>query len=301
MSTQLSSTITSLQKEGISVAGSAKANAQRVGAELIERFGEQPGLDFVALQLALGGLVEDDLGLLLKTDDTHVHEVVGSRLQLRERNASFEQVFATLSGIRGAIGGVYGDAARVGLFGDVSALPQDPLELHRLGVRVHEQLTGDGFQLPPRKLAGFPPVDTEALAEGLKRELDRFADALATLNLERKDADVTLFDKNQGVGEFKRTVRFAAGCLASLYGLAGFDDLAAKIRPRRRAARRASAGDPEGGVGPSTGSDAAGNDAAGTDAADSGESAESESSEPSGEDSGDPARGEAPGPIGIVR
>ena len=81
MSFELSSTITSLQKEGISVADSGKTNAQRVGAALQKRFGtRQQGLDFVALQLAVARLVEDEMSLLLETDHTHVHEVVASRL-----------------------------------------------------------------------------------------------------------------------------------------------------------------------------------------------------------------------------
>ncbi len=286
MSFELSSTITSLQKEGISVADSGKTNAQRVDAELQKRFGAEPAPDFVGMQLALVQLVEDDLGLLLATDNTHVHGVVGSRLQLRQRNAGFDEVFDSLSGIRGAVAAVHGETARIELFGDVSALPQVPLELHRLGIRVHDQLIDDSFVLPEVRLAGFTPLDQQAVAAGLKPPLDRFGQTLASLSLERKDADATLFDKNVGVEEFRRTVRYAAGCLASLYGLAGFDDLAARIRPKRRSSRLGGGGDTDGG-GESGGA-----------AGESGGTSTEGSNSASGA-SGAPSA-EATGPIGIV-
>ncbi|MCP4247445.1 MAG: hypothetical protein GY778_10395, partial [bacterium] len=51
MSFELSSIITGLQKEGISVADSGKTNAQRVAAGLQKRFGGEQAPDFEGLQL----------------------------------------------------------------------------------------------------------------------------------------------------------------------------------------------------------------------------------------------------------
>ncbi len=305
MSFELSSIITHLQKEGTSVAHSGKTNAQLVTTTLQQRFGDSAP-DFLGLQLGLVELVENDLGRLLTTDATHVHGVVGNRLQIQERDAAFAATFEVLSAVRSAVEGVYGEASRVELFGDVSALPSDPLELHRLGARVQEQLRGEQFVLPAVRLPGFPPLVREELADGLKQPLDRLGQVLATLSLERKDADVTLLEKTEGIEEFRRTVRFAAGCFASLYGLAGLDDLAAKIRPKRRTPRRPNGSGPDTGNAPSgpepgvagTGSD--GSDSGSGNGPDSGPASESSDE---GDEAADPSR-RGPlgsGPIGIVR
>ncbi len=299
MSFELSSTITSLQKEGISIADSGKTNARRVADRLGDRFGDSQPLDFFSLQLGLAELVENDLAKLLTTDADHVRGVVGNRLQIQEREAAFAGAFEVLSSVRSAIEGVHGEATRVELFGSVSALPQDPLELHRLGVRIRDQLLNEAFVLPPVRLPGFEPLQRDQLASGLKPPLDRLGQVLASLSLERKDADVTLRDKTEGIEAFRRTVRFAAGCLASLYGLAGFDDLAAKIRPKRRAPRRPNGGGPDSDGGEETVSGVG-----------SGDVETRSISEPSGEDGKEPVStpiaGEHPGhtrsgPLGIVR
>ncbi|MCP3958930.1 MAG: hypothetical protein GY719_13845 [bacterium] len=238
MSFQLSSTVTDLQKQGISIANSGKTNAKRVADAIVARFSgrsRRPIPDFEGIQLGLARLVEDDMQQLIALDTSHVHEVVGKRLQLQVRDESVTEVFGILSGIRGIVTGTYGERTRVELFGNVSALPQEALGLHRLGVRVHGRLLDDGFKLPKVRYEGFPPLAREKVAGGLKKPLDRLGTAVATLSLERKDADVALLDKTAGVEEFRRTVRFAAGVLSSLYGLAGFDDLAARIRSRKRA------------------------------------------------------------------
>ncbi|MCP3960701.1 MAG: hypothetical protein GY719_22890 [bacterium] len=228
------------------------------------------------------------------TRSSHVNEVVAKRLQLQVRNGSVTEVFGILSGIRDVVTGAYGETTRVELFGSVSALPQAPLGLHRLGVRVHGQMLDAGFRLPKVLLVGFPPLEREKVAAGLKKPLDRLGTAVASLSLESKDADVTLLDKNAGVEEFRRTLRFAAGTLAGLYGLAGFDDLAARIRPKRRASRRGGGG-PDGGGGQSAGAD----ESAGSTDSESPEQDE-DASGPAGGDADATADG-ASGPIGIVR
>ncbi len=153
MSFELSSIITNLQKEGTSVGQSGKKHAQRVADRLVVRFGE-PTLDFLGLQMRLVDLVETDLSRLLTTDATHVHGMVGNRLQMRQRDAAFAESFGVLSDVRSAVEGVYGEATRVELFGDVAALPPDPWELHRLGTRIQDLLIGGDVVLPPVRLPG---------------------------------------------------------------------------------------------------------------------------------------------------
>ncbi len=291
MSVQMSSTITRLQKEGASVIHSGRRYAQRATDRLGERFGGAPPVDFLGLQLGLVELVENDLDRLLQTDATYVRGVVGNRRQIQERDAAFAETFGVLSDVRSVVEGAYGEPARVDLFGDVSALPADPRALHRLGLRVQGELRGEHLVLPEVRLPGFQPLDRVQLADGLAQPLDRLGQMLSTLGLERKDTNVNLHDKTEGVEEVRRTVRFVAGCLASIYGLAGLDDLAAKVRPRRRAPRRPNGSGPDG----------SGVESDHTGEAPAAESSdEEEEAEPEAPASGDVETGLKPGPIGIV-
>lgn len=246
MSIVLSNTITGLQKAAISVIDSGRTNARRVATALSPRFPGESGPDFLGLQLAMAQVVEDDMHRLLRADTSHVEGVVGNRLKIVERDQSTSEVFDVLSDVRSSVEGVYGTAARLELFRGVTALPSDPLVLHRLGLRIQSQLLNESFVLPSVKLAGWQPVDRQLLATGLDQPLGRLGSVLATLSIDRKGADGTLLDKTTGVEGFRRTVRFAGDCFASLYGLAGFDDLAAKVRPRRRSPRRPDGSGPDG-------------------------------------------------------
>ncbi len=283
MSIELSHTITGLQKTAISVIDSGRSNAQRVAAKLGERIQGEPVPDLLGMQLSLAQLVEDDMNRLLRVDASHVSGVVSNRLKIEERDKAYAEAFGALSDVRSSVEGVYGTAARIDLFGGVTALPSDPLVMHRLGLRVHDQLLSEDFVLPQVKLAGWQPLDRQQLAAGLEQPLGRLGSILATLSLDRKGADGTLLDKTIGVEGFRRTVRFAGDCLASLYGLAGFDDLAAKVRPSRRARRRPNGDEPDAaGKEPNTGNE----------------------SNTSGENVSEATDGEDPpavtGPIGIV-
>ncbi len=88
------------------------------------------------------------------------------------------------------------------------------------------------------RLPAWRPEDRIQLADGLKVSVDRLEQALDELEAERKSSDDSLLEKQRAIEGSDRTIRFGAVCLASLYSLAGLDELAAKVRPRRRAPRR---------------------------------------------------------------
>ncbi len=88
------------------------------------------------------------------------------------------------------------------------------------------------------RLPAWRPEDRIQLADGLKVSVDRLEQALDELEAERKSSDDSLLEKQRAIEASDRTIRFGATCLSSLYSLAGFDELAAKVRPKRRAPRR---------------------------------------------------------------
>lgn len=124
-------------------------------------------------------------------------------------------------------------------------LPTVPRRLYRVGLRVHGRLSDPDYPVPEPRLPG-PAVDRQALADDLDVPLSLLGEALARLGRERTGSDSSLFDKNRIFERCRRTIRFAAGSLAGLYGLAGLDDLAVKIRPKRRARRRSGGPDSDG-------------------------------------------------------
>ncbi len=241
MSAELSILVTRLKKEAASVAGSGRTHAPAVAEVLHRRFKPaegQPETDFLALQLALVRMVDDGLQEIDSHDESLVLDLDEDREQLAERVSAFEEATDVLGAVQSACDGVYGVKASRKLFGNVETLPRDPVQVVKLGRRVQRRLADPEYPLPAPRLKGWPPAERRTLAAELGDAIDRLDRALDSLTSERKSSENTRFFKAGAVDGFRRTLRYAAGCLGSLYGLAGFDDLADKIRPRRR--RRAA-------------------------------------------------------------
>ncbi|MEE8525864.1 MAG: hypothetical protein V3T72_18160, partial [Thermoanaerobaculia bacterium] len=267
---------TRLQKDGTSAADSGKANAVNVAEVLTPLLAPlvpegEPVPDLVAFQLGLARFVEAERDQLVALDQSHVTELSEDRESRRQRDAAYDGLYDQLSAIQDAWTGVYVAGAAAMLFDGVELLPQDPVALHRLGERVHTRLTSADFVEPEARLTG-QSLDREPLAAELGTWVGGLGTALAGVSRDLKDSDETLRTKQQAIDGFRQTLRFVARCLAGLYGLAGMDDLAAKVLPKRRASRRSGAKDggapaggaPDGpGTTPESGPDLASGDAAG--------------------------------------
>lgn len=246
MSAELSILLARLFKEAASVAGSGRTNAPQV-AEVLERrsapvSGEsQP--DYLSFQLGLVDLLEAELANTQGLDESLVDELDDDREQLAERNAAAVELTGKLNAVQAASRGLFGQSDSRKLFSYVETLPQDPVQLGILGQRVRRRLEDPAYPLPAGQLEGVEITSRQSLADDLGTSVDRFNRALETLGGERKTSDNRRFVKREAFDRFRLTVRHVAGCLAGLYGLAGFDELAAKIRPKRR--RRRGSG-PEG-------------------------------------------------------
>ena len=206
---------------------------------------EIPPPDFMGFQLNLVQMVEQGVVQLVKIDDAHVYELVQDTEKRKARERAAAAVAAKLSGIRSSVEGVYGKDASVKLFAKVTQMPTTPRAIHRVGTRVRDQLRDKSFVLSQEKLEGWDDPDRESLAAALDRPLNLLGAALAGIDIEVKDSKRSLLLKTRAVEETGRTIRGAAGCLASLYRLAGFDELADQILPRRRRRGAAANGDEE--------------------------------------------------------
>lgn len=247
MPAELSITFTHLEKEAASLIGSGRTFAQQVSDVLSQRAVAeegQPAPDFLGLQLSLVRMVETELEQIGTYDESLVEELDQDRDQLVERNSATAELTSQLSDVQSACTGVYGLEACRKLFGGVETLPRDPRRLTKLGRRVHRRLEDqEGFVLPAPRLEGWALSERQGLATNLGTAVTRLADALGALEDERKGSIGSRFVKDGAVDQFRRTLRHAGDCLAALYGLAGFEDLARRIRPTRRRRRRSAGGD----------------------------------------------------------
>ncbi len=245
MSAELSIALTRLRKEAVSVAGSGRTNAPAVSESLGRLFEPglgQPNPDYMALQLSLVQMVENELVQTEKYDESLVDELDQDRSQLAERIAATDEVTDKLTAVQSACDGVYGAEASLNLFSQFETLPRDPVRLAKLARRVRRRLADPEYPLPKPRLKSWPMAERVNVATELGVSVDRLDRALDVLTGERKASDNRRFVKSEAVDRFRRTLRYSAGCLASLYGLAGFDELAAKILPKRRRRRRATGG-----------------------------------------------------------
>ncbi len=253
MSAELSALIDGIQDEAASIASSGRTHAPAIAEALSERVippEGQPATDFLALQLSLVRMVEDGLVQIDSHDESLVDELDEDREQLTERNAATEELTTTLTAVQSACDGVYGIEASRKLFGNVETLPTRPKQLRKLGRRVHRRLDDPEYLLPEPQLTGWKLDDRQALVDDLGASVGRLDLALKALADERKASKEQRVVKGGAVEDYRRTMRYAAGCLASLYGLAGFEELAERIRPKRRRKRRSAdgSGDEGGGV-----------------------------------------------------
>lgn len=287
MPAEMSEITINLQKQGDAIVHSGKTHAPQVGATLVARWEKQqetslsgadespPKPDFEGFINGVVGFVEHDLEELVEVDESHVGELSDDREKREARDRTTGETRELLSHVQGAVTHVHGKEVSEKLFGHATKLPNDPTKVNRLGRRVVKNLRSGEIDLSEVRLPGWGPPNQEKLADELQRRVNRQGMALAGVGLDGASSDATLDAKHQAIEGYQRTIRQSAVCLGGLYRLAGFDALAEKILPRRRAPRRP--GEPDGDDGSATPAEA------GTPDAES-----------------DSEAGEPTGPIGIV-
>ncbi len=112
--------------------------------------------------------------------------------------------------------------------------------LLRLGRRVQKELREGDVDLSEVKFKGWDSPDPKEIATGFREPLNRLERSLTGVGSERAESDQSLVDKSRGISGYQRTIRDASRGLGALYRLAGLDELADKILPKRRAPRRSA-------------------------------------------------------------
>ena len=120
----------------------------------------------------------------------------------------------------------------MGFFGPTS---RDPVVLARQGRSVVKRLTSGSLPTPR---TAFMTLDHSSLAASLDDKVTRLEAALEGVAREGREAQLTLTEKHRAISDYDGVFVAVAGTLSGLFALAGLPELAARVRPSRRAPGR---------------------------------------------------------------
>ncbi len=234
------------EKEVLRIAGNAGTNAERMAKALSDRWRralpkDQKYIDVHQLQLC----VRDDLHRQRREihviEQEHLAQLADDRLERGVRDVAIPQLRGRLVGIQRLFDGAFGAGSSSGVFGDETVtIPRDPFPLLRLGHLAHERLTDPAFVLPESELVGVK-LTPRSLAKSFEEPLATLDAALVGLDEKLPATNVSLAEKTRKLDELKTQVGIAARFLEALYHLAGFSDLAQRVRPSTHRARNTAA------------------------------------------------------------
>jgi hypothetical protein len=167
---------------------------------------------------------------LVAADRAHEAEKADDAAVRRELEEAIEAVYREVVDFRTGLEAVGGTEATVnaGLTGNT---PREPVALGRLAHALYDAL--------PR-LAAIPVArrgltfDVMSYAEPLSTAIDRLDGAQTALRREERELEATLMIKNRVMAAHDMRFLTIARILESLFRLAGFEELADRVRPSAR-------------------------------------------------------------------
>ncbi|ACY17683.1 hypothetical protein [Haliangium ochraceum] len=214
------------------VAEAALTNAELVGERLDEVLAaahpEEQSMSGTVRRLARGLLASiDDM---VAADQTHEAEKADDAVLRTELDDANEALYRELSDLRAGLDAAFGPevAARVGLH---SSALRDSSKLLELGRRVRASLPDLAGLTNMRRGMSY---DSQSCIEPIDSALSRLERAHAALERERHDLSASQIARSQAVAVHDTRFVLVARTLESLFRLAGFDELADRVRPSAR-------------------------------------------------------------------
>ncbi|HRI68838.1 MAG TPA: hypothetical protein PK156_31630 [Polyangium sp.] len=177
---------------------------------------------------------------LVDADRAHTTELAdddGLRLTRDERTVDMKDLLTTL---RSNLLRNYG-ATVCGAYGLGNAIPEDAAALLILAGNVESLLRSRSLTEPPKNQS--LKIDPILAANDVRDTAATLRTALAKVEQERREAQLTQSTKNEAMAAWGTTYSAAADCTAAFFALAGRTDLAQRVRPTAR--RRAGLPDEE--------------------------------------------------------
>ncbi len=200
----------------------------------------QKMINLFQLQACLADDLINHRDRLVGVDDALASGLTANRAQESARDSGVEALREKLFQARSTFEGVFGAGSSFKIFEEAPVIPSRPRELRRVAQRVVRNLTTPELKLPPTRQEGVT-IDPVKLAQGIQRPLDKMVKALKSLAEKRRDVDQSLQQKGGSMSDLRSMVGRTARFLEALYDLAGYDILAARVRPSSHRAARATA------------------------------------------------------------
>lgn len=222
------------QRAAAIVVQAAETHADQVGAQLDQRLAPVPPENgagsAAAMVRRLGQTLLASIERLVAADRAHEAEKADDAGVRRELEEAIEELYREAVDFRAGFEAAVG-APAVTATGLVGTTPLEPIALVRFAEVLHDRLP---------ELAAMPAtrrgVTFDALSFGapLSAALERVGRAQEAVRREQRELEATLVAKNRVMAEHDACFLHIARTLESLFRLAGFHELADRVRPSVR-------------------------------------------------------------------
>jgi hypothetical protein len=233
--------VSKMVADRISISGTVMSSLAVHGPEVAPRLeallfpdGPPASVTVAGLLRGLHDLLARNREQLGAADLAHAAELADDEAPRAARDGGITALRATLSSLRVTLLNTFGPAL-LAAYGVPSALPEQPDLLLRTASLIESRLRTRPLTEAPRQLG--ISIDPVAIADSLKAQIEAITAAVAEVDRERREAQLTLEAKNTSLAAWDAVYPGVADTTTGLYELAGRQDLADVVRPtaRRRA------------------------------------------------------------------
>lgn len=230
-----SKSVVDRQKVAQALIAAARTHAQSVGDRLLPQLAtvipEGETLpDLVQLQELFVRLLEARLKALVEAEEAHRAELDGTpRLRMRRDEAS-SVVQQQILALREAVSAVYGSEQMPHVLGFDGPTAQTPLDLQRQAQRIVSRLQEPVTVEPVSEVLSAEQLDLTGAAERLRETAQVLDEAIQEVLRKTRQAETTLGRRDEALEAFDVTVRCVGLTLRSFLSLAGFSELADRLR-----------------------------------------------------------------------
>jgi hypothetical protein len=213
------------------VVQAAVTHADQVGAQLDQRLAPVDGAsDSASMIRRLGQTLQASINGLVAADRAHEAEKADDAGVRQELEDAVETLYREAVDFRAGLEAAAGPEAVIaaGLSGPT---PTEPIALTRLGQALHDRLPQVVTIPATRRGVVF---DAMSFATPLSTALGRVEQAQQAVRREARELEVTLVAKTRLMSEHDVCFLNIARTLESLFRLAGFHELADRVRPSAR-------------------------------------------------------------------
>jgi hypothetical protein len=223
------------------VVTSTRTENARVSAQLNELFSGtlrdgDPPLAWDALQESNARLLELSIADVLQADDQHRRNLVEASQLRNQRRKLMASLARQIRDLRLSFTGHHG-ADALELVGLEAPAATTKARLTKQVQDVLLRLRAPVIELPPAN-SGVGSLDPTQIADAMEADVEALAGVMAALVEARKRTDRSLVAKREALARHRRRYLNVARIQEACYCLAGFDELADRIRPFMWSPRR---------------------------------------------------------------